>query len=242
MLQIFPIGDIPEIQPGTDVASALLNGLASCGLRAGPQDIVAVAQKAVSKAEGRIVRLSSVTPQPYSRTIARHTRKDPRLVQVILSESRRIVRMRRDVLICETHHGFVCANAGVDRSNVDGGESVTLLPRDPNRSAAIIALALGCGVIITDTFGRPWREGLVDVAIGSAAVPPLIDYRGQQDSYAYPLRATVVSPVDALAAVAGLLMGKSSRIPAVLIRGFAWTPAKEDAGVLRRPPEKDLFR
>ena len=241
-LQVHPIEHIPEIHPSVDLGAALLEGLARSALEVQSKDIIAVAQKIVSKAEGRVVQLAAVHPSAYSQWIARHVAKDPRLVEVILSETRRLVRLRRDVLICETHHGFVCANAGVDRSNVDGGNSVTLLPADPDQSAAALARQLGCGVIITDTFGRPWREGLVDVAIGSAGVPPLLDYRGRTDGYGYPLRATVLAPVDALAAAAGLVMGKTSRVPAVRIRGFEWTPVATNIRLLKRSSQKDLFR
>src|SRR5262245_52096015 len=168
-------------------------------------------------------------------------KKDPRLIEVILRESRRVVRMRGEVLICETHHGFICANAGVDQSNVDGEDTVTLLPEDPDRSARRLARALGCGVIVTDTFGRAWREGLVDAAIGVARVPPFIDFRGQEDTYGHPLNVTMLAAVDALAAAAGLAMGKTSRTPAALIRGFSWKDAESNSSMLLRPVEKDLF-
>jgi coenzyme F420-0:L-glutamate ligase/coenzyme F420-1:gamma-L-glutamate ligase len=163
------------------------------------------------------------------------------MIEVILRESKRIVRMRGEVLICETHHGFICANAGVDHSNVEDPDSVTLLPKRPDRSAWTIARLLGCGVIITDTFGRPWREGLVDVTIGLARVPPLIDYRGRPDVFGHTMNVTVLAAADALAAAAGLVMGKTSSIPAALIRGFAWKESSETTAALLRDHRKDLF-
>jgi coenzyme F420-0:L-glutamate ligase/coenzyme F420-1:gamma-L-glutamate ligase len=168
-------------------------------------------------------------------------KKDPRLVEVILRESRRIVRMRGEVLICETHHGFICANAGVDQSNVEGSEVVTLLPKDPDRSARQLAAALDCGVIVTDTFGRAWREGLVDTAIGVSRVPPFIDFRGKNDDHGHRLNVTLLAAVEGLAAAAGLVMGKTSRIPAALIRGFQWEEIESGAVMLLRSPDKDLF-
>ena len=168
--------------------------------------------------------------------------KDPRLVEIILRESRRIVRLRGEVLICETHHGFICANAGVDESNVEGEESVTLLPKDPDRSARILARELGCGVIITDTFGRVWRDGLLDAAIGIGRVPAFLDFRGQTDPYGRRLRVTLLAAADALSAAAGLAMGKTAGTPAALIRGFDWEATDDtSAAAMLRPAERDLF-
>jgi coenzyme F420-0:L-glutamate ligase/coenzyme F420-1:gamma-L-glutamate ligase len=168
-------------------------------------------------------------------------KKDPRLIEVILRESRRIVRMRGEVLICETHHGLICANAGVDRSNVEDPDTVTLLPKDPDRSARQLAHSLGCGVIVTDTFGRPWREGLVDTAIGLARVPPFVDYRGKSDAFGRRMHVTLIAVADALAAAAGLLMDKTANIPAALIRGFPWEETDSSSQDLLRPRERDLF-
>src|SRR5947199_34082 len=198
--------------------------------------------KAVSKAEGRISRLGDVVPSAYSVSIARRVSKDPRLVEIILRESRRIVRLRGEVLICETHHGFICANAGVDESNVEGEESVTLLPKDPDRSARILARELGCGVIITDTFGRVWRDGLLDAAIGIGRVPALLDFRRQTDPYGHRLRVTLLAAADALSAAAGLAMGQTAGTPAALIRGFDWEATDDtSAAAMLRPAERDLF-
>lgn len=204
-------------------------------------DIVAVTQKIVSKAEGRVVHLATVDPSAESHAIARRMSKDPRLVELILRESRRVVRMRGEVIIAETHHGFICANAGIDQSNVGASETVTLLPKDPDRSAREIARSLGCGVIITDTFGRAWREGLVDATIGIAYVPPFIDFRGKQDCYGHDLQVTLLAAADALSAAAGLAMGKTSRTPAALIRGFNWQKSESTVSALLRPVERDLF-
>jgi coenzyme F420-0:L-glutamate ligase / coenzyme F420-1:gamma-L-glutamate ligase len=240
-VEILPIRHMPELTRGMDLAECLRKAVGECGMELQPRDILAVTQKVISKTEGRIVRLSSVEPSPRSVTIGRRMRKDPRLVELIFRESRRIVRMRDDVLICETHHGFICANAGVDQSNVEGIDNVSLLPKDPDNSARELARALRCGIIVTDTFGRVWREGLVDVAIGVAGVPLFIDLRGQPDSYGRPLHATLLAAVDALAATAGLVMGKTSKTPAALIRGFPWEETESSAAGLLRVPERDLF-
>ena len=236
-----PVEHMPEVTSGIDLAECLRDAIRASRIELQPQDILAVTQKVISKAEGRTISLSTVEPSPQSIAIARRANKDPRLVEVILRESRRIVRMRGEILICETHHGFICANAGVDQSNVEGSDVVTLLPKDPDRSARRLAHALACGIIVTDTFGRVWREGLVDAAIGIAGVPAFVDYRGTKDTYGHSLQATVLAAVDALAAAAGLAMGKTSRTPAVLIRGFPWTEADSNITMLLRSPEKDLF-
>jgi coenzyme F420-0:L-glutamate ligase/coenzyme F420-1:gamma-L-glutamate ligase len=240
-LEIFPVQNVPDIQPGMNLGECLRDAVRTSGFQLQPRDILAVTQKIVSKAEGRVVHLASIEPSAYAVSIARRNDKDARLVEVILRESRRIVRMRGDVLICETHHGFICANAGVDQSNVDGLETVTLLPKDPDRSARDIAQLLGCGVIVTDTFGRVWREGLVDATIGIARVPVFIDFRGAVDAYGHPLRATVLASADALAAAAGLVMGKTSKTPAAVIRGFPWEETETGVSRLLRSAEKDLF-
>jgi len=239
-LEIQPVRHVPEIRSGMNLSEWLREAVSASGFELHSCDIIAVTQKVVSKAEGRTVQLSTIEPSAYSASIARRMSKDPRLVEVILRESRRIVRMRGEVLICETHHGFICANAGVDQSNVEG-DRVTLLPEDPDRSAREIAQALGCGMIVTDTFGRAWREGLVDAAIGIARVPAFIDLRGQEDTYGQVLHVTLLAAADALAAAAGLVMGKTSRTPAALIRGFPWQEAESSTAVLLRAPEKDLF-
>jgi coenzyme F420-0:L-glutamate ligase/coenzyme F420-1:gamma-L-glutamate ligase len=240
-LEILPVGHVAEITPGMNVGECLRDAIRLMGFELAPTDIVAVTQKIVSKAEGRIVSLATIEPSPYSVSLARRMSKDPRLMELILRESRRIVRMRGEVLICETHHGFICANAGVDQSNVPGSACVTLLPEDPDRSARGIARILGCGAIITDTFGRPWREGLVDFAIGIGGVPPFIDFRGRHDTYGHDLNVTLLAAADALSAAAGLAMGKVDRTPAAIIRGFSWQQTESSVTALLRSPEKDLF-
>lgn len=240
-LQLWPIHHIPEISPNADLAGLLQAGIQKSGFTAELKDVVAVTQKIVSKAEGRIVYLKDVTPSAEAVRLGKQSGKDPRLIDVILSETRRLVRVRGDVMICETHHGFICANAGVDRSNVEGGDAVTLLPRDPDRSAQRLARQLNCGVIITDTFGRPWREGLLDIAIGVARVPVFVDFRGTSDTKGYSLQATTLAAVDALAAAAGLVMGKTSNTPAALVRGFVWEESANGIDSLLRTREKDLF-
>jgi coenzyme F420-0:L-glutamate ligase / coenzyme F420-1:gamma-L-glutamate ligase len=240
-LEFVPIEHVPEIYSGMRLAECLLGAIRDSDIELRPEDIVAVTQKVVSKAEGRMIDLSTIEASGQSASIARRMNKDPRLVEVILGESRRIVRMRGDVLICETHHGFICANAGVDQSNVEGADVVSLLPKDPDRSARELGRVLGCGIIVTDTFGRVWRDGLVDTAVGLARVPPFVDLRGTEDAYGRPLHATILAAVDGLAAAAGLVMGKTSRIPAVLIRGFVWQEMESNAQMLLRSPERDLF-
>jgi len=234
---------VPEIVPGVNIGECLRSGVQATGLEIERNDIVAVTQKIISKAEGQIIRLDAVSPSAFAISIAEQVRKDPRLIEVILRETRRIVRMRADVLICETHHGFICANAGVDSSNIEAG-SVSLLPKDPDRSARELAQHLDCGVIVTDTFGRVWRDGLLDAAIGISRVPPLLDLRGKTDTYGNPLQVTVLASADALAAAAGLAMGKTQRKPAALIKGFDWEPAAtadHTISALLRAPERDLF-
>ena len=241
-LQITPVQHIPEIHPGTNLSECLQKAIDASSWNLQSTDVLAVTQKIVSKAEGQIVDLRSINPSPRSVAIGRRMSKDPRLIEVVLGESKRIVRMRGEVLICETHHGFICANAGVDESNVEGADTVTLLPKDPDRSARSLATSLGCGVIITDTFGRVWRDGLVDSAIGLGRVPPFIDLRGTADAYGHRLRVTLLAAADALAAAAGLAMGKAARTPAALIRGFHWEEDDQAAALrLLRPTDKDLF-
>jgi coenzyme F420-0:L-glutamate ligase/coenzyme F420-1:gamma-L-glutamate ligase len=240
-LEFLPVPGVPAIKAGDGVGAILAQCARSAAIAIAASDIVAIAQKVVSKAEGRSIRLSDVKPSARAVSLAQQMNKDPRLIETILRETRRVVRCRGDVLICETRHGFICANAGVDRSNVDGGDTVTLLPVDPDRSARRIAEELGCGVIITDTFGRAWREGLVDVAIGIAGVPPFVDYRGASDAYGYPLQASVLAAADALAAAAGMVMGKTTQTPAIIVRGYSAQSGDFSAQALLRSKEKDLF-
>jgi len=246
-IELLSIADLPEIREGDDLAQLIVVAARNARIVFHNGDILVIAQKVVSKAEGRVVRLASVQPSARAAQLAAARRKDPRLVEVILQESRRIVR-DDPVLIVETHHGFVCANAGVDHSNVTGEDAVTLLPRDPDLSARRIAAEIRkltkkrIAVIISDTFGRPWRLGLTNVAIGAAGVPVLRDLRGTRDRHSKPLQATILAVADELAAAAGLVMGKSEGVPAVVIRGYRYRPTDERATGIIRPAAEDLFR
>jgi coenzyme F420-0:L-glutamate ligase/coenzyme F420-1:gamma-L-glutamate ligase len=246
-LRILPLRGIPEVRPGADLCALILDSAAAAGgLQDG--DVLVIAQKAVSKAEGRLVALASVTPSEFASDYARTFAKDPRHVEVVLRESRRIVRMDHGVLIAETKHGFVCANAGVDASNVEGEEMLCLLPVDSDASARGLVDAIRdragrqVGIIISDTFGRPWRDGQTNIAIGVAGMAPLRSYVGQTDPYGYELRVTSLCVADELAGAAELVMGKVDKIPAAIIRGFAWEPAEGSARELARDPARDLFR
>lgn len=246
-LRLFRIPGLPEIRKGDDLPARIIGATRKAGLGFEDGDILVVAQKIVSKAEGAVVRLADVKPSLRAREIARRLKKDARVVQLVLKESRRILREKR-VLIVETKHGFVCANAGIDHSNVPGSDAVTLLPRNPDRSAKKLAANLRkrtgkrVAVIISDTFGRPWRLGLTNVAIGAAGLQVLVDLRGKRDREGKPLTATILAVADELAAAAGLLMGKSEGVPAVLIRGYRYKPASEKAASIIRPASEDLFR
>jgi coenzyme F420-0:L-glutamate ligase/coenzyme F420-1:gamma-L-glutamate ligase len=245
--EVIGVDGIPEVRPGNDVAQLIVDATQRQGTPLATRDVVVVGQKIVSKAEGRILRLDDVTPSAVATAMAAGIGRDPRLVEVVLRESRRVVRMDKGILITETHHGWVCANAGVDQSNVDEG-TVALLPEDPDRSARrlrdAIRAATGADVamIIADTFGRPWREGLTNVAIGLAGLAPLRSYLGELDSAGRPLQATVLAVADELAAAAELVMGKLDRVPVAILRGVAFTLAEEGSKPLLRDPARDLFR
>src|SRR5215469_11099367 len=246
-LRLFRMAGLPEIRKGEDLAARIVDAADKAKLGFEEGDILVVAQKIVSKAEGAVVDMASVKVSSKARRLAREMKKDARMVQLVLQESRRILRRKR-VLITETHHGFVCANAGIDHSNVPGKDAVTLLPRDPDRSAKKLADDLRketgkrLAVIVSDTFGRPWRLGLTNVAIGAAGLQVLVDLRGTVDTQGKPLTATILAVADELAAAAGLLMGKSEGVPAVLIRGYRYKPAFEKAASIIRPAAEDLFR
>ncbi len=242
-LELLGVEGLPEVRPGDDLGELIA---ARARLRAG--DIVVIAQKVVSKSEGRFVDLRTVEAGDEARKIASRlvAEPDPRFVQVVLDESVRVLRSDR-VLITETRHGFVCANGGVDHSNVPGEDQVTLLPDDPDSSAAGIRERLrdlsgsDVGVIVSDTFGRPWRLGIVNVALGVAGVPATLDLRGGLDDVGKPLHATVLAIADELAAAAGLVMGKTQRTPVVIVRGLAMR-GEGNGRELIRPAAEDLFR
>ncbi len=247
-VRLIPIRGIPEIRPGDDLGLMITRAAGKMRFKLTDGDIVVIAQKVVSKAEGRLVNLESVIPSEFANEIASKQKRDPRLIEVILSESANIVRADDRVLITETKHGFVCANAGVDRSNVVGKDWVSLLPVAPDDSALLLKtrlaelLKVNVAVIITDTFGRAWREGLTNVAIGVAGLKPLKDLRGKNDDHGKELSATTLAVADEIAAASGLLMRKTARIPAVVTRGYYFDHGEGSASELIRPRERDLFR
>ena len=238
------------MKPGDDLASMIVRAAEEAGVGIQDGDIIVVGQKIVSKAEGAIIELSEVEPSDFAVKLARLTRRDPRLVEVILRESRTLVRMDRRHIISETRHGFVCANAGVDASNVDGGRSVTVLPRDPDESARRIRERIReisgkeVAVIITDTHGRPLRRGSIDVAIGISGMRPFRDYRGKKDIVSAPLGPKLIAVADEVASAAELVMGQGPEgIPVAIVRGYEYEPSEEStARELVMPPEEDLFR
>ena len=246
-IELIGVAGIPEVAEGDDVGALIVRALRDAGIVAADSDVFVIAQKIISKAEGRVVKLDSVAPSPRAREWAAAFDKDPRVVEVVLHESKRIVRMERGVLIAETEHGFVCANAGVDTSNIEAG-SVTLLPKNPDASARLVRSTLEevfgvrFAVIVSDTFGRPWREGLVNVALGVSGVAPLIDYRGQKDAYGNSLKVTVIAIADELASAAELVMKKSAGVPVVIVRGFQHELGDGSGTELIRVAELDLFR
>ena len=240
MISITPVEGLPEIREGDDLA-ALIAG--RVGLE--DRDVLVVAQKVVSKAEGRVVRIADVEPSDEARRLA--GQDDPRRFEVILREAKRIVRTRPPLVIAETRHGFVCASAGVDSSNAPEADTVVLLPEDPDASAARLQERLGdltgahVGVVVSDSFGRPWRQGTTDVAIGLAGIRPLLDLKGERDASGFELHATVIAVADELAAAAELVLGKTAGIPAAVIRGVD-VSGEGIARDLVMPPERDLFR
>jgi coenzyme F420-0:L-glutamate ligase / coenzyme F420-1:gamma-L-glutamate ligase len=247
-LRAFPVAGIGEIRPGDRLANVILTALDRQKRPLAAGDILVVTHKIVSKAEGHLLPLSNVRPSEQARRWARGYGYDPRLVELALAESRRIVRKRHGVLITETLHGLVCANSGVDVSNVDGGSSAALLPADPDRSAADLHKAikkktgLHIPVIVTDSFGRPWRDGLTEVAIGVAGMRVFRDLRGRRDPYGYRLHTTLEAVADELACVSGLISNKLSRQPVCVIRGFPYQRGRGQAKKIIRPPALDLFR
>ena len=239
-LQAFALPGLPEVRPGDDLAGLLASAPCEAG------DVLVVAHKVVSKAEGALRRLADVTPSERALALARDHGKDPRHVQVVLDESAEVLRAQRGVLICRTHHGFVCANAGVDASNALEPGTVVTLPRDPDASACALRAALPNrpAVVVADSFGRAWRHGQCDVAIGIAGLAPLDDWRGRRDSAGHELRATVIAVADEAAAAADLVRDKTSREPAVVIRGLQRYVTDADgpgAAALLRAPAEDLF-
>jgi coenzyme F420-0:L-glutamate ligase/coenzyme F420-1:gamma-L-glutamate ligase len=247
-VRILPLPVAGEIRPGDSLSEKLIAAARKIEVRWQDRDILVVKHKIVSKAEGALVALDSLHPSAASRTWAKRYGLDARVTELALRESRRVVRRKRGVLITETRHGFVCANSGVDVSNVDGGRQAALLPLDPDRSAARLRtelkkqLGVEMAVIVSDSFGRPWREGLTEVAIGVAGMRPLVDYRGRRDSHGYKLHASIDAVADELACAAGLVCGKLANTPACIIRGFSYRVGAGTARQLIRPAKYDLFR
>ena len=246
-VSIYPVPGLPEVSKGAPLSDLIADALGRSGMALEAGDVVVITQKVVSKAEGRVVSLDSVHPSMRATEIGQRIGFDPRHVEVILSESVRVVREGPRVLITETRQGFVCANSGVDRSNTGGKEMVILLPEHPDESAGRLRdtlrqrSGLEVGVVISDSFGRPWREGQVNVAIGAAGVVALRDYRGRQDPDGYELQGTELAVVDELASAAELVMGKLDRVPVALIRG-ASVAGDDRVQTLLRDPATDLFR
>ena len=251
-IRIIGLQGLPDITPGLDLAKEITSRVSAEGLTLGAvdglPDILVVTQKVVSKSEGRLVDLRTVTPSPFAQQFARRYEKDPRVVEVVLRESRRVVKMDHGTIISETHHGFVCANAGVDESNLEDDDTVALLPVDSDLSARQLRAGIGKltgfepAIIISDTFGRPWRDGLVNVAIGVAGLRPLCDYRDMADTGGRIMKVTALAIADELASAAELVMGKLDKVPVALVRGYSYTPGEGAGQELIRPPEKDMFR
>ena len=247
-LRVIPIPLADDIRGGDSLSDKLLAGMRGIRVRLQIGDILVVKHKIVSKAEGRIVDLATIMPSAESIAWAEQYKLDARVIELSLRESRTVIRRKNGVIITETKHGFLCANSGVDVSNVDGGEHALLLPEDPDRSAANLRRAIkkhtgiSVPVIITDSFGRPWREGLTEFAIGIAGMKPLRDDRGRRDSRGYKLKASIEAVADELACAAGLVCGKLNRAPACIIRGFRYESGEGSVRELLRPAATDLFR
>jgi coenzyme F420-0:L-glutamate ligase / coenzyme F420-1:gamma-L-glutamate ligase len=247
-VELIPIVLRAEVTATDSVADLILDSLSRHRLRLQYGDILVVKHKIISKSEGQVVDLETIAPSTESMAWARKYNLDPRLIELVMRESRTVIRRKNGVLISETRHGFICANSGVDVSNVSGGNQALLLPEDPDRSAAHLRRALkkhsgvSVPVIITDSFGRPWREGLTEFAIGIRGMKPLRDERGRTDSHGYRLKASVEAVADELASAAGLVCGKLNRAPACLIRGFRYEPGAGGVASLLRPRATDLFR
>lgn len=247
-IRLIPITFAEEIVAGASIADKLAEALRRARQRLQPGDILVVKHKIVSKAEGRLVDLTTIKPSAESMAWAEQYKLDARVIELALRESRSVLRRKNGVLITETHHGFLCANSGIDVSNVDGGQTALLLPEDPDRSAVNLRRVLkkktgiSVAVIITDSFGRPWREGLTEFAIGIAGMKPLRDDRGRRDPHGYELKASVEAVADELACAAGLVCGKLNRAPACIVRGFSYDPGPGAVRDLLRPAATDLFR
>ncbi|MGD9933030.1 MAG: coenzyme F420-0:L-glutamate ligase [Dehalococcoidia bacterium] len=247
-LQVFPVPGLPEITSGADLAAMITAAAADAGTPLQSGDVVVVTSKIVSKAEGRTVELSEVEVSPFARQYAEKWEKEPAIIEIVLREAKRVVRQVGPVLITETHHGFVCANSGVDQSSSGAHGRAVLLPEDPDASArrfrdAFAATGLDVAVIVSDTFGRPWREGQTDIAIGIAGMNPVYSYIGQVDPHGHEFRVQVLCHADELAGAAELVKGNISRVPVAVIRGHKWERDEEATmKLVLRESERDLFR
>ena len=249
-IEIIGIAGIPEVQPNDPLGTIIAEAAAAQGTPLGPGDILVVTQKVVSKSEGRLVKLSTVNPSDFAVSFGAGSGRDPRLIELILQESRAIVRMDPDrgVIISETHHGFVCANAGIDQSNIPGHEVVCLLPADPDGSAGRImaevqsATGVSVPVIISDTFGRAWRDGHVNFAVGIAGMDPMMDYRGMPDAQGREMHVTTIAIADELAAAAELVQLKAIGVPVSVVRGYPYRAAGVGSDALVRDRTRDMFR
>jgi coenzyme F420-0:L-glutamate ligase/coenzyme F420-1:gamma-L-glutamate ligase len=250
MISVLPVAGIPEVRPGDDLAGLIADGLTGGGIGLADEDVLVVTQKVVSKAEGRVVDLSTVEPRSQAVEWAARWGKDARQVELVLRESAEVVRWADGgLIISRTRHGFVCANAGVDLSNTGGEELATLLPEDPDASARALRDRLAAltgahpAVIISDSFGRPWRSGIVNVAIGAAGIGALADLRGQPDAQGREMRSTVIAVADELASAADLAGGKTGQLPVVVVRGYQYSrpTAEHGAAELVMPRQQDLF-
>lgn len=248
-VRVIGVQGMPEVKSGDDLASFLMDAAHHQGTPIEAGDVVVVTQKVVSKAEGRVMSFGSIVPSPLALTITEGYRRDPRHTEVILQESERVVRMDRGVIISETRHGFICANAGIDASNIPGSDTLCLLPVDSDasaksiRDAIRIRLGVEVAVLVSDTFGRPWRNGATNVAIGVAGFDPMLSYVGLEDSHGNMMYTTEIAVADELAATAELVTGKTEGVPVTIIRGYSYVPM-EDASIQRliRTGGKDLFR
>ncbi len=245
-LRVLPVIGMPEVQPGDDLTDLVVRTVGDGWLEDG--DVLVVTHKVVSKAEGCLVDLTTVEPSALAKDFAARYEKDPRQIEVVLRESKRIVRMERGIIISETRHGFVCANAGVDASNVPGSNTVCLLPTDPDASARnlrnhlVAELGVDVAVVVSDSFGRPWRQGITNVAIGVAGMDALADYRGEKDPHGYPLTASLLAVADELASAAELVMGKTMGVPVAVVRNYPYKKGHGTGQDLLMEPERDLFR
>ncbi len=249
-IEVIGVTGIPEVQTGDRLGPMIVEAASGQGTAIEARDVLVVTQKIVSKAEGRLVDLEDVEPSPFAVQLSAESGRDPRVVELVLRESRTVVRVdpARGILITETKHGFICANAGIDSSNVPGDEIVSLLPEEPDRSAREIrdeiaaAAGVEVAVIISDTFGRPWRDGHVDFAIGVAGMDPFHDYRGTLDAQGNVLKVTRIASADELSAAAELVAGKALGIPAAVVRGVEYRPSEGGSAELLRDQSEDLFR